>query len=415
MFEHIDPATVLLCRFIVMVIWGFALVVALVSNRSEKAPRYWLVGVVFLLLADAQHATGFFSDDMYGRRIQFVFYACLFVFTWLGFRAFVGKTMPIFRSVGLILAFALFILVSDSMTSDVILKYRFDAAINAGLGVVFCGAIVATLMTDRLARQLPMTWLAATVYALGLISMSKDFYLVIFEPLRMHGNLVLSDGRVATTLQNFVQVATSAMTTILLLKERSEQRYRIASETDGLTSVANRSAFVRDTVKQLATAGPSSTMAVIDLDHFKSVNDTYGHQAGDEVLVAFSSFMKARLPKEACFGRMGGEEFGIFLPANGTDSFEIFDALRNETEKLTIRFQGVQIAITISIGIADIETAGADFDTLTAAADRALYSAKDNGRNQVSRFSPGQHMQLALRRPGSMVSTYTSQPYQKTS
>lgn len=415
MFEHIDPATVLLCRFIVMLIWGFALVVALFSNRSEKAPRYWLVGAVFLLLADAQHVTGFFSEDLYGRRIQFVFYACLFVFTWLGFRAFVGKTTPILRSVGIILAFALFILISDGMTSDAILKYRLDAAINAGLGVVFCAAIVTTLMADRLARQLPMAWLAAAVYALGLIAMSKDLYLVVFEPLTVQGNLVLSDGRIAATLHNFVQVAISAMTTILLLKERSEQRYRIASETDGLTGVANRSAFVRNTVRQLATAGLSSTIAAIDLDHFKSVNDTHGHQAGDEVLVAFSSFMKARLPREACFGRLGGEEFGVFLPENGTNSFEILDALRRETEKLIIRFQGVQIPITISIGIADIETAGADFDTLAAAADRALYSAKDNGRNQISRFSPGQHMQLALRKPSGMVATNANQAYQKIS
>ena len=212
------------------------------------------LSIVCLILADAQHATGFVGEDLYGRRIQFVLYSALFVFTWLGFRAFVGKAAPLAKSLGPILAFVLFILASDGMTSDMLVKYRLDAAINAAFGTAFCAAIVVTLMSDRLTRQLPMAWLAAFVYTLGVISMSMDFSIVVFEPLHVQDNLVMSETRIVNSLQNFILVSISAVSTILLLKERSEQRYRIASETDSLTGIANRRAFVSTTQKQLAKA-----------------------------------------------------------------------------------------------------------------------------------------------------------------
>ena len=133
---------------------------------------------------------------------------------------------------------------------------------------------------------------------------------------------------------------------------------------------------------------------------------------GDEVLVAFTRFVKATLPKDACFGRLGGEEFGVFLPGNGTDSYEVLDALRRETETLTIMYQAVQIPITISIGAASITTAGACFDTLAAAADRALYIAKDNGRNQVGIYSPAQGVRTILDKAQEMPGGTAKQLYQ---
>ncbi len=129
-------------------------------------------------------------------------------------------------------------------------------------------------------------------------------------------------GRIASTwfklfmLEAFLNVTMIATSSMLLIKERSEQRHRIASETDMLTGVANRRAFVQRTDTALRSAGEGAVLAIIDLDHFKSINDEFGHQAGDLALVEFARTVKGRLPHDALFGRVGGEEFAVFIPEN---------------------------------------------------------------------------------------------------
>ena len=138
-------------------------------------------------------------------------------------------------------------------------------------------------------------------------------------------------------------------------------------------------------------------LAVIDLDFFKSINDCYGHLGGDRVLQAFSKFVSARLEPDMIFGRLGGEEFGLFLPDREmSQARDFLDQLRAEVEAMQVPFMGSPIRITISVGAASVREVGIDFDHLMAAADSALYLAKEEGRNRLRVFSLSMRMHQIL-------------------
>jgi diguanylate cyclase (GGDEF)-like protein len=198
-------------------------------------------------------------------------------------------------------------------------------------------------------------------------------------------------------LENYVHAIGISFFFFALTKERVERRYRLAAEIDGLTGAATRRFFVSETRDRLAKAPKSGVLALIDLDFFKSVNDCYGHLGGDRVLQAFGQFVDDRLQPGMVFGRLGGEEFGLFLPDREMSQARGFlDDLRADVEAMQIPFMGSPIRITISIGAASVREVGVDFDHLMAAADGALYLAKEEGRNRLQVFSLSMRMHQIL-------------------
>jgi len=122
-----------------------------------------------------------------------------------------------------------------------------------------------------------------------------------------------------------------------------------------------------------------------DLDNFKSINDTYGHTAGDKVLKAVGSFLQKSVRDVDSVGRYGGEEFIMFLPETNADAaFVLADRLRKGVAEIKV---GNLPPVTISLGIATFPNDGKILDDLLQRADAALYAAKENGRNQVVAFS----------------------------
>jgi diguanylate cyclase (GGDEF)-like protein len=155
--------------------------------------------------------------------------------------------------------------------------------------------------------------------------------------------------------------------------------------TDALTGLPNNRA-VQDTLKRLGAhalrAGTPLGALLLDLDHFKQINDTYGHGRGDEVLAAVAEAMRGAVRDSDFVGRYGGEEFLILLP--DTDR----DGAQEAAEKLRLAVSSVSLPtvdreITASIGVAVLPQDGSDTDTLVRNADRALYAAKSRGRNRV--------------------------------
>jgi len=192
----------------------------------------------------------------------------------------------------------------------------------------------------------------------------------------------------AISLENFVHAIGISFFFFALTKERAERKYRLAAEIDSLTGAATRRFFVSETRERLAKKPKSGVLAVIDIDFFKSVNDCYGHLGGDRVLQAFGSFVDQRLQPGMVFGRLGGEEFGLYLPdMEASQARAWLEDLRMEVEAMQIPFMGSPIRITISLGAAAIRDAGLDFDHLMAAADGALYVAKEDGRNRLRVFT----------------------------
>ena len=165
-----------------------------------------------------------------------------------------------------------------------------------------------------------------------------------------------------------------------------EEEWRIA-RTDPLTGLANRRHFDEQLSRIIGESlkyGAPASLIIADVDHFKKVNDTYGHEAGDEVLREVARVFMGCLRAEDVCARYGGEEIAILLPETTVASaHEVADRVRRAIERKPIAHAGKSIAVTASFGVAGYPESTAVRDGLFPAADRALYEAKDAGRNCV--------------------------------
>lgn len=167
------------------------------------------------------------------------------------------------------------------------------------------------------------------------------------------------------------------------IKQRESQLTRLARE-DPLTGVLNRRAFFEQATR-LEQSRKACAIAMMDLDHFKSVNDCYGHAVGDRVLIAFCAAVNQETRESDIFGRLGGEEFALIFPDTSVaDTAQIMRRIRIrvESELAQATHNNASHPITVSIGIANWPV-GVTFNQALAAADNCLYQAKNNGRNQV--------------------------------
>ena len=171
------------------------------------------------------------------------------------------------------------------------------------------------------------------------------------------------------------------------------KRLEELATTDGLTGVTNRRTVLERAAAELGRAqrqGEAISFLILDLDQFKTVNDTHGHQAGDAVLSAAASACLASLRASDLLGRYGGEEFLVVLPGVGpAEAGAAAERLRAAVAGARIEFRGESIGVTTSIGCAGRERAGSEtVDELVREADTALYRAKSLGRNRIEVFAP---------------------------
>jgi diguanylate cyclase (GGDEF)-like protein len=172
------------------------------------------------------------------------------------------------------------------------------------------------------------------------------------------------------------------------------EELRAAALTDPMTGAANRARLFGEGPRLMEAAvrgGNPVSALMLDLDHFKRVNDTYGHAAGDAVLVAFAALLQSTLRKSDLFARYGGEEFVVLAPNAGNASvLELAERIRAAVERLQVQVDGASLEFTVSIGAATLEpgqgsgrASGDPLEALLARADEALYAAKAAGRNRV--------------------------------
>ena len=171
------------------------------------------------------------------------------------------------------------------------------------------------------------------------------------------------------------------------LQQKQKELERL-TRLDGLTGLYNRNTFVELTRRELARAqrqGSSTTIMLLDLDHFKRVNDTWGHPAGDSVLRHVAALVNGSIRSTDLAGRLGGEEFIILLPAtSGESARKIAEKIRQRLEITPVPWEALRIRVTASIGVSSTSAAeNRDFETLYTEADKALYLAKHRGRNCV--------------------------------
>ncbi|GAC1644223.1 MAG: hypothetical protein NVS9B15_01190 [Acidobacteriaceae bacterium] len=221
-------------------------------------------------------------------------------------------------------------------------------------------------------------------------------------PLTFHGDRlgVLAIGSaesnffspaVLDPLTAIADIIASAIKNCLQLESARQLAYR-----DGLTGIFNRRFFEERIVEELDRSSryqSGLTLLMVDIDHFKSVNDDFGHLLGDEVLKQVSQLFMQQLRKSDIVCRFGGEEFAILLPQSHPQrSVEVAEKLRRIIHACP--FPGVTRPVTVSIGVAHSPNNGTYRDQLIGGADAALYTAKQNGRNRVV-LAPAEHLAVS--------------------
>ena len=165
-----------------------------------------------------------------------------------------------------------------------------------------------------------------------------------------------------------------------------EQTSKLAV-TDGLTGISNRQSVEKSLQIEFERSkryNSPLSLILLDVDHFKGVNDTYGHQKGDEVLIAFASLLKKACRANDIAARYGGEEFLMILPqSNAQGAFKIAERVREEIMRISFTGNESNFAVTVSCGVAEFNKDYESINKLIAAVDQALYEAKNGGRNRT--------------------------------
>ncbi|MFI6478978.1 GGDEF domain-containing protein [Nonomuraea sp. NPDC050663] len=181
---------------------------------------------------------------------------------------------------------------------------------------------------------------------------------------------------------------------VLLQRSLLHAQLQAAARTDAKTGLLNAAAWQREADTEIVRArrtGETLALLIIDIDHFKRVNDSYGHLVGDQVLAGVAATLRTQLRDYDVVGRFGGEEFVVLLPrADVAEARRVAERLRSRVGRMAIAADDALITVTISAGVAVMSLHGDDLIELLAAADLALYRAKELGRDRICLPAPVQ-------------------------
>lgn len=165
------------------------------------------------------------------------------------------------------------------------------------------------------------------------------------------------------------------------------QEMAVLASTDELTGTFNRRVFIQEsnqTMQHFSQSRVPFSIGILDIDHFKQLNDCYGHTAGDYVLKKMAKHIRSVLRDEDLLARIGGEEFAIILPAClGDEAMRVFRRVCSSIESLEVHYEKEVLCFTVSIGVAEVRNHDADAEDVFKRADKALYFAKEAGRNRI--------------------------------
>jgi len=231
--------------------------------------------------------------------------------------------------------------------------------------------------------------MASVLAMLSLNSLVRLIGILVIEPPGNYqrGGTFLSWMMLnSSALQGGITVAFVWMTAALLRHD-----LQVQASTDPLTGLLNRRAVTRAAERHIAASRQNHqplSAILLDLDSFKMINDTFGHQFGDAVLVAVSQCLQHNIRTFDVLSRLGGDEFVILLPETSvTTAMEVAERLRVSLEKLQVEHNGLQSRVSASFGLAQVEGMHLDWDQLILYCDRALYKVKHTGGNAVKDLS----------------------------
>jgi diguanylate cyclase len=382
-----DLKTIIFMSMLLTFMLSMLLAITRTHHKEVNGPGYWAVGnlviglgmVLVLMQLDSPTALFLPGMALIGAGLS------LYI---NGIQAFIGRKpdhrIPIVVFVLLAIVDAYFMLIRHDMQVAIVLSALIFSAIylySARLTFSRDEGVVGNLF-----------WIVSSLYLLmALLMLGRSVY-----ASRASAEVFESFATWPINAYTFMLGAVSqffiSSLFVLILSYKLNQNLESIATIDGLTNILNRRGLedaaskMQDMCKRINL---SMTVVLIDIDYFKKVNDKYGHLTGDDVLRHVAKVVAGILRASDVFGRYGGEEFCAFLPnTTESDAIGLAERIRAGVEASPLKLeQGGTIKTTISIGLADSVRAGYDFKGLVAAADGALYGAKNGGRNQVVSYT----------------------------
>lgn len=310
--------------------------------------------------------------------VVYVLYGASLAVSWVGLRLFHERPLHLPEAVTLVLGPGL--LYGGLMWLGVSVEWCFTAlfgslAVSTGLCAV---EIVRTPVKERL-------WTQYAVLS-GFVGYTAIFLVSILAIHFASERISTPESGVYALLFDqwcgvFIQVGYLAM-----VSERAQVRISRLADTDPLTGLPNRRGLAAALGRRAATGsrGLAGAVLLIDIDHFKAINDTYGHEAGDRVLADVAERLQGVMRAADIVARWGGEEFlAVLEGADGAVSLMVAERLREAVSGRTFALDGGPIAVTVSIGASLVAAGETKIDAAVARADTALYAAKRDGRNRA--------------------------------
>jgi diguanylate cyclase (GGDEF)-like protein len=376
----IDVPTLCAVTVFIILTGGLLLLCSWLQNRSETALALWGLAYLFGAVGGGLMALGGLIPAVWTVCGPPVFISCAYGVMWSGARCFEGRRIRL----SWMIAGAVIWLVACLFDGF----YQSVPARSILTSVILATYALLSAREVWYARQRE---LASRWPTFAILVMHAGFLLA---RIPFVGTLRAQPGEnphsVAVAIFAFEALFTIFCLAILrvnMSKEKAELQQRAAARTDALTGVANRRAFfdLGEPLLERTTADRrSSALLLFDLDRFKEINDTAGHQAGDRVLSAFSDLVVSSIYRNDLFARIGGEEFAcLMFDTSMQEAQQTAEHIRQAFAAMT--FPDVAVRATVSIGVAMASDAGRGLPALLGMADRALYRAKADGRNCVAR------------------------------
>ncbi|HEY3029747.1 MAG TPA: GGDEF domain-containing protein [Bradyrhizobium sp.] len=372
----LDTSTLYLVATMVAAMLGTML---LFFGRQENIPALKWWGTAYLLGA-ASIALWTFAGNAFGEMFSLAMSALGFVacgMVWNASRVFHGRkpNLP-----GLFLGAIAWVAAAMTLSPE---AAAIRLTIGAGIVAVYAALTAAELWSER-RRTMQARWPAIAV------PVAHGFALML--PILL-GNLLYPDGSVFPgniwvtifSVELMLYAIGTVFVIFILVSERTVTVHKTAASMDPLTGMFNRRGFAEATsrvIEREATAGRPVTVLIFDIDHFKTINDRFGHPAGDEILKLFAAIVINSLRISDLSGRIGGEEFAALLTCSLDEAVVVAERVREAFANSGIAVEDGPVDTTVSIGVAG-GPAGTELEVLLAAADAALYQAKRGGRNRV--------------------------------
>jgi diguanylate cyclase (GGDEF)-like protein len=385
--------TLAMIAVFVTVILGVLLMLAWRHDQSTPALLWWgagylVAGVSFSLLAARGAIPDVLSIEL-ANTFLLVGFGCLFV----GTRAFCRRNTPV---IALLIAPLLWLTAMriPVIADDINLRAVLVTSLQASFVLLMAYELWRERGEALLSRWPAIIVLVTHAMMLGLravaVNASNEIGTDFFRGPIFAG---LTFGTVLYTI-------TIAFLLLALTKEQTELRHKIAALIDPLTGLANRRAFMTEAEAAIAVRGSRSEPLVVllaDLDHFKKINDVFGHAVGDRALVIFARTLMHTIGRNDVVGRIGGEEFAIVLPHDDEPAaLALAENIRRRFAEATADIDGHAVAATVSIGVASSRIGTPNLLGLMERADAALYQAKASGRNRVAASVAGADYDHAL-------------------